>query len=208
MLALPRLRMLALLIIALPPALVEAGNLNLSQFSPADQSFSLSLPAEPVVHERKTWFPISRFVTRIYTSQVDGEEFGINYTQLPRLIGWLSSDRMILNSARDGMLGDSQATLVSLKKFKVRNQPAQAMVFSIPAQDGLPELMGQARLLMTGNRLYILWTETTPAVSDSSLAEFFASFRIGDWTPFAENAAPIKPPADEDPAAGHSPAPQ
>ena len=199
---------LAFFTLILQPPIVQAEALHFSPFTPADQTFTIDLPAEPKLGERKTWFPISRFVTRIYTSQVGEEEFGINSTQLPRLIGWLSSDGMILNSARDGILEDSNATLVALERFKIRKQSAQAMVFSIPAQDGLPDLVGQARMLITQNRLYILWTETTPSVSDQALDSFFASFRIGDWTPFAKAAEALNQPAGEGRVEDRSPAPQ
>ncbi len=199
---------LALFASPLGPSPAQAEALGFNPFTPADQSFTIDLPAEPVLGERKTWFPISKFVTRIYTSQVGAEEFGINSTQLPRLIGWLSSDGMILNSARDGVLEDSAATLIALERFKVHKQSAQTMVFSIPAQNGLPDLVGQARMLITQNRLFILWTETSPAVTDEELDSFFASFRIGDWTPFAKPAKPLNQPAGEDRGADRSPAPQ
>ncbi|MCH2184827.1 hypothetical protein MK280_03040, partial [Myxococcota bacterium] len=193
---------------AFGPSFVQAEALRFSSFTPSDQAFTIELPAEPIYGERKTWFPISGFMTRIYTSQVGEEEFGVNETKLPRLVGWLSSDGMILNSARDGILEDSRATLIALERFKVRKRSAQAMVFKIPPQNGLPELIGQARMLIAQNRLYILWTETTLAVNDDELHAFFASFRIGDWAPFAESTPRVTPLANEDLGEDHSRAPQ
>ena len=213
--AVPRIRqrpdplvLVAFFALILSPMHAQAEDLHFNPFTPADKTFTIDLPAEPVLGERKTWFPISRFVTRIYTSQVGEEEFGINCTKLPRLIGWLSSDGMILNSARDGILKDSNATLIALERFKIRKQSAQTMVFSIPAQNGLPDLVGQARMLITQNRLYILWTETTPSISNQELDSFFASFRIGDWTPFPESASTLNQPASEDPEGDRNLAPQ
>ena len=177
-------------------------------FVAEDESFSLVLPNELIAHQRKTWFPIARFVTKIYTAQFDNEEFGINYTSLPRVIGWLSPKRTILNSARDGLLEDSNASLVAFRSFETREGPARSMVFAIPAQDGRPALTGQARMLIAKRRLYILWTETTPAISEDELQQFFASFRIGDWAPFAVDGTTVTPSGDGDPSADHTPAPQ
>ena len=178
------------------------------RFVAEDESFSLDLPTEPVAHQRRTWFPIARFVTKIYTAQFDDEEFGINYTSLPRVIGWLSPKRTILNSARDGLLEDSNASLVAFQSFKTREGPARSMIFAIPAQDGRPALMGHARMLVANRRLYILWTETTPSVSEEELQQFFGSFQIGDWAPFAVDGTTVTPSGVGDPSADRTPAPQ
>ncbi len=148
-------------------------------FVPPDSAFRVEMPAEPTTERKERWFPISDFVSTVYTARVGDDAFGLNHTDLPRVAMWVTSNAQIFDSARDGFIEDSNATEVSYDQSEAFGRPARELVYDIPAQAGRPALRGRARMFFVKNRLYIIWAEVTPAISGEEVDRYFASLRLG-----------------------------
>jgi hypothetical protein len=140
--------------------------------------FSVELPAEPIVQEKKTWFPMASFISYAYRAIVGNDAFGMNHTDLPKAVTWIMPNSSILDSTRKGLLEDVNATEISYREVVFGNQPAHELIYDMPPQDGKPRLRGTATIFFREQRLYVFWAEVTPERPKADLERFFASVRI------------------------------
>lgn len=148
-------------------------------FTPEDAAFRLEMPAEPSTERKERWFPVSDFVSVVYTARIGDDAFGLNHTDLPRVALWFASKGKIFQEAREGFIEDSNATEVSFDETEFDGRPARELVYDIPANDEAPPLRGRARMFFEKNRLYIIWAEVTETVTPKDLDRYFASLRVG-----------------------------
>lgn len=149
-------------------------------FTPDDGTFVLALPTEPTTQRKERWFPMSDFVSTVYTARVGDDAFGLNHTDLPRVALFFAPLERIFQSARKGFLEDSNATEVSFDETDFEGHDARELVYDIPAADDRPPLRGRARMFFVKNRLYIVWAEVTSAITPDELESYFSSLRLGD----------------------------
>jgi hypothetical protein len=140
--------------------------------------FSVELPAEPVIEEKETWFPMASFVSYAYRATVGHDTFGMNHTDLPKALTWVVPNSRILESTRKGLREDVDATEISYEVVLFDNRPAHQLIYDMPPQDGKPRLRGTATIFFREQRLYVFWTEVTPSRPQRDLDRFFESVRI------------------------------
>jgi hypothetical protein len=148
-------------------------------FHPSDDAFVVALPTPPTTQRKERWFPISDFVSTVYTSRVGHDAFGLNHTDLPRMALFFAPTEKIFDSARKGFLEDSNATEISFDETEFEGRSARELVYDIPPAEDRPALRGKARMFFEKNRLYIIWAEVTDAVTPGELDRYFSSLRIG-----------------------------
>jgi hypothetical protein len=145
--------------------------------------FSIDMPAVPRTQEKKTWFPMASFVSHVYTSLVGDDAFGVNHTDIPRVVLALAGEKKILESTRNGLLEDMNATEISFRETRVGSLPARELVYDIPPAGDRPPLRGTATILFVGRRLYVFWAEVSQSRSLADLQRYFASVQIDETKP-------------------------
>jgi hypothetical protein len=181
--SLPQAFRLALLLIVLclaHPALADA---PWTPFTAQDASFRVDMPGSPTLETRERWFPASRFVSTVYKVRRGADVFGVNHTDLPGAVLFVTSNRYILKNARDGFLESSLATEISFEKSEVDGHPARQLIYDIPADAENPAQRGTAKLLFVGKRLFIFYAEmdarADPEQSAQEVQRFFRSIKFG-----------------------------
>ena len=179
---LPRVARLFLTIVAVSCATrAQAALPNLEGwklFRADDGAFEISMPIPPTTERKERWFPMADFVSTVHRAQVEDDLFGMNYTDLPRVALWFTSNNGIFEGARDGFIEDSNATEVSFEETEYAGHKARELVYDIPAMDGKPPLRGRAMMFFEGKRLYIVYAEVTQAVSPAQIDHYFGSLRL------------------------------
>ena len=148
------------------------------EFRPPTGEFRVVMPNEPTAGRMESWFPISKFVSTVYTARVGDDAFGVNHTDMPRVALFFASRRRILESARKGFVEDARGTERSWEETEFDGRPARELRYDIPPLDGRAALRGRARMFFVGRRLYMFWAEVTERVTAEEMERFFASIRI------------------------------
>ncbi|MDE0886810.1 MAG: hypothetical protein OSB70_14890 [Myxococcota bacterium] len=174
--------LLALPLLAAALANKALGDAAWQPFTAGDASFRVDMPGSPEVDTRERWFPASRFVSTVYKVRRGADAFGVNHTDLPGAVLFVTSNRYILKSARDGFLESSRATEISFTKSELDGHPAQELIYNIPAYDNNPAQRGTAKLLFVGKRLFIFYTEMNVSADPKQTVEevqrFFLSVEL------------------------------
>jgi hypothetical protein len=147
-------------------------------FEPPDASFRVEMPGEPTLETRERWFPLSRFVSRVYKTRRGGDVFGVNHTDIPGAILFVTPDKAILDATRRGFLESSEARELSFAPAEVDGRPAWKLLYAIPARGPMPAQTGTAKMLFVARRLFIFYTELAPGSSQAESRRYFASIRI------------------------------
>jgi len=161
------------------PATAE---LEWAPFTPADTSFRVDLPGKPEIETRERWFPASSLVSTVYKVRRDGDIFGVNHTDLPGAILFVTSNRYILKSTREGFLESSAATEIAFEKSELDGLPAHRLLYAIPAGEDHPAQRGTAMMLFVDKRLFIFYAEmderSDPKQAESQAQRFFRSIHF------------------------------
>ncbi|MCS5637340.1 MAG: hypothetical protein NZ990_12540 [Myxococcota bacterium] len=147
-------------------------------FEPPDASFRVEMPGEPALETRERWFPLSRFVSRVYKTRRGGDVFGVNHTDIPGAILFVTPDKAILDATRKGFLKSSEARELSFAPAEVDGRPAWKLRYAIPARGPMPAQAGTARMLFVAKRLFIFYTELAAGSSEAESRRYFESIRI------------------------------
>ena len=147
-------------------------------FEPPDASFRVEMPGEPTVETRERWFPLSRFVSRVYKARRGSDVFGVNHTDIPGAILFVTPDKAILDATRKGFLESSEARELAFSAGEVDGRPAWALHYAIPDRDPIPAQNGTARMLFVGRRLFIFYTELSSEDAEGISLRYFESIRI------------------------------
>lgn len=160
-------------------ATTAGGDSTWKPFVPEDGSFRVEMPGAPQQETRERWFPASRFVSTVYKVRREGDVFGVNHTDLPGAILFVTSDRYILDTTREGFLESSQATQLAFEASEVDGRPARELLYAIPATADNPAQKGTARLLFVDKRLFIFYAEIREqGGSEDDVLRYFSSIRI------------------------------
>jgi len=158
-----------------PPALHAEGVAWRPYESPSGR-FRVLLPASPLptsgVFETRAG-SIRELGVEVETA---GLSLKIEHHDLPRLACLFLSDERILDFAASGLLDDRHGRLESAEPALVQGHPGRTLRYS---RTDLGNRLEQARLVLVGNRLYIVLARADNA-SDSraQIARFFNSFEI------------------------------
>jgi hypothetical protein len=147
-------------------------------FEPPDASFRVEMPGDPTVETRERWFPLSRFVSKVYKARRGNDVFGVNHTDIPAAILFVTPDKAILDATREGFLESSEARELSFAAGEVDGRPAWALHYAISHRDPIPAQNGTARMLFVGRRLFIFYTEVSSEESEEASRRYFESIRI------------------------------
>jgi len=147
-------------------------------FEAPDASFRVVMPGDPTLETRERWFPLSRFVSRVYKARQGSDVFGVNHTDIPAAILFVTPDKTILDATRKGFLESSEAREISFSAGELDGRPAWALHYAIPDRDPLPAQIGNARMLFVGRRLFIFYTELSSKESEEASRRYFESIRI------------------------------
>lgn len=170
---------LALVVIGMLAAPWPAGALDdWKRFDSTGGRFSVEMPAVPRSQEKRTWFPMASFVSHVHTAFVGQDAFGVNHTDIPRMVYALAGEKKILESTRKGLLEDVNATEVSFSETSLGSLPARELVYDIPPQGDRPPLRGTATILFVGRRLYVFWAEVSQSRSLEDLQRYFGSVHL------------------------------
>jgi hypothetical protein len=178
----PGIRMLWVLAVAWCIAISTspAAALDWHRYESQDGDFSVELPGAPEIRQKKTWFPISSFVSEIYRTWIPRGAFGLNHTDLPGGVMMLAGKSKIIEATRTAMVEDADGTEVSFRETRFLDKPAHELVYDRPAREDVPPLRGTATIFFHDKRLYVFWVEVGEDHPKSDLVRFFDSIRVMD----------------------------
>jgi len=157
---------------------IEVDGSDWRTFESAAGRFSVDMPAAPLEETKGKRFLIANFVSRVYKAFVGDDTFGVNHTDLPRVVMIFATKNKIFRSTRDGFLEDSNARELSFDEVQATGRAARKLIYEIPRLEGKTPLLGKAIMLFEGNRLYIFFVEATEERAESDLQRFFGSIEI------------------------------
>ena len=147
-------------------------------FDAPDASFRVEMPGPPTSESRERWFPLSRFRSQVYKAHQEGDVYGVNHTDIPGAILFVTPDKTILNATREGFLESSNARELSFGPAQSDGRPGWSLRYAIPETESSPAQVGTAQMLFVGRRLFIFYTEVDPQTPESASQRYFESIRI------------------------------
>jgi hypothetical protein len=178
----PGIRLLSVIAVGwcLATSAAPAIALDWHRYESQDGDFSVELPGSPEIRQKKTWFPISSFVSDIYRTWIPHGAFGLNHTDLPGGVMMLAGKSKIIQATRTALVEDVDGTEVSFRETRFLDKPAHELVYDRPAHDDVPPLRGTATIFFRDKRLYVFWVEVGKDHPKSDLVRFFNSIRVAD----------------------------
>ena len=147
-------------------------------FAPGEGRFTVELPGPPALERDARLTPVGYVYQTKYWLRTGDALLAVELHDIPPIASALTTDGMILDSARDGVIENENGTLLEARALDFRGSPAREFTYRFPGEAPLVE---RVLAVLVGSRLYLLTGMTAHApASHPDITRFFASFRV--WT--------------------------
>lgn len=158
-------------------------------FTASDGSFSVRLPEEPEVEEQAVPTEVGDIQVAMYLVESNDRTVMLSHNEFPAAIAEAiatGDDTFIqgmLDSSRDGAVGNVSGALQNEKQITVGGFPGREFTFTVdpsasPTGDAIT---GIARVILTTDRLYQLISLTVADETDPAAVQaFFDSFQLAN----------------------------
>ena len=165
------------------------GSAQAETFSSKEGRFRVSIPATPTMTKSSAQAGAQSMVLNTYAAAVKGGSFAIVYSDLPA--GVPPTDRIdnILDGAASGIVSNTKGTLLKSDKTEAAGYPARDVLWSVQTTNG--EVLGRARLILVGERMYqVLAVGAKAFVESQPVLDFFTSFKFDNVVAMRPSAKP------------------
>lgn len=145
------------------------------RFAPQGGGFSIELPGEPRFERDDRFTPVGSVVETKYWLAVEGAELAVETHDIPTLAAAMMSDALLLDQARDGVIGNEGGTAITSRDLEFEGAPARAFTYRYP---GEPVRLERVLTVLVGARIYLLTGTGADPFTHPAVARFFDSFTV------------------------------
>ena len=156
----------------------SSSNVAWQRFSLHDQGLTVSMPGEPKSKKLHSTSFIGDIVTHEYYLDKGLDSYSVDFTDLPGFAVAFSGNDIIYEHAKGALLLDTLSKPISFTDVTLNGVTGKKLVYDTPTKPGHPEMQGEARFFLTGDRLYIADAVVEMKGGNEKLARFFASLEI------------------------------
>ena len=147
-----------------------------TRFTSETGRFSVLVPGEPSLLERKTTTIIGTLNEWKYLVPLADGAFSVGFHDLPPIAMLLAPTRVVLSRTRDQILTGTEGTEISFVEYDFDGHPGRILAYEAENSEYRYE---EVRMILVGRRLYLLTAGRPALEADRSLMDrFFDSFRI------------------------------
>ena len=152
------------------------------EFTSEAGGFVVKLPSTPTEQVQTVPSEVGDINLYIYMVEEDNAALGVMFNELPELITSVADEELIkvmLDSGRDGAMGNSGGVLVSEEEISLDGYPGRHIVFEIPDEMFPGGGEGIARIYYVDGRLYqVVLIGEKGAFSPDETEMFLDSFHL------------------------------
>ena len=148
------------------------------EFRSAAGKFSVEAPIPLKEQVQPIDTPAGKIDAHIFMAESKTIAYVVAYADYPEQVVSQSNPELVLNGARDGMVGNVNGKLVLETRITINNYPGREVVVDVKMPDGKDGTV-KARLYLVKNRLYQVEVVTTKGeVAITTINSFLDSFKL------------------------------
>ncbi len=158
---------------------IGSSETNWKKFELESQGLTVLMPGTPikkVLHEKSF---IGDITTDEYYVNDGRDSFSVELTDLPGFAVAFSGSDVIYDHAKGALLKSTLSKLISFSDVTLNGVKGKQLVYDTPTKPDHPEMQGEARLFLRGDRLYIADAVVEMSGGKEKLSRFFSSLDIG-----------------------------
>ena len=177
-----RWSVLAILVAAVTTLLGPTANGGSSpawkKFVLTNQGLSILMPGTPKMKEIHNKSFIGEITTHEYYLGDGRDSYSVDYTDLPAFAVAFSGNDTIYEHAKGSLLKTTLSKAVSFTDVTLNGMHGKKLVYDTPTKPGHPEMQGEARLFLSGHRLYVADAVVEMEGGEEKMTRFFSSLAI------------------------------
>jgi len=147
-------------------------------FSLDDKGLSVSMPGTPTTRDNRIKSFVGILTTHEYFVDDALDSYIIEFTDLPGFAVSFSGKDDIYEHARGALLKKTLSKAISFTDITLNGVRGKKLIYDTPTKPGHPEMQGEARFFLAGDRLYIADAVVKMDGGDAKLKAFFSSLEI------------------------------
>jgi hypothetical protein len=148
------------------------------KFELESQGLSVLMPGTPKAKEIHDKSFIGDITTREYFVDIDRDSYSVESTDLPGFAVAFSGSEVIYEHAKGALLKTTLSKSFSFSDITLNGVKGKRLVYETPTKPGHPEMQGEARFFLFGDRLYIADAVVEMDGGNEKLNRFFSSLEI------------------------------
>ncbi len=142
------------------------------------QGISILMPGIPKMKKIHNRSFIGDIATHEFYLEDGRDSYSVEYTDLPGFaVAFAGSDR-IYQHAKGALLKTTLSKPVSFTDITLNDVHGKKLVYDTPTKPGHPEMQGEARLFLSGDRLYVADAVVEMQGGKEKMTRFFSSLAI------------------------------
>lgn len=147
-------------------------------FTLESQSLSVSMPGTPKMKELHTESFIGNITTHEYYVDDTPDSYSVEFTDLPGFAVVFSGSDVIYDHAKGALLKQTLSKVISFTDVTLNGVKGKRLVYDTPTKPGHPEMQGEARFFLAGDRLYTADAVVKMGGGTEKLKQFFSTLMI------------------------------
>jgi len=149
-----------------------------NNFVPDGQGFSVLMPGTPMVKEVHTKSFIGELTTHEYDANDGLDTYSVDFTDLPGFAVSFAGSDTIYEHAKGALLKETLSKGISFTDVTLNGVKGKRLVYDTPTKPDHPEMEGEARFFLFGDRLYGADAVVAMNGGKEKLGRFFSSLAI------------------------------
>jgi hypothetical protein len=143
------------------------------------QGLSVLMPGNPKRKEIHNKSFIGDITTHEYYLNDGRDSYSVEYTDIPGFAVAFSGSDTIYEHAKGALLKKTFSKLVSFTDVTLNGVHGKRLVYDTPGKPDHPEMQGEARFFLSGDRLYTADAVVEMVGGEKKMTRFFSSLAIG-----------------------------
>ena len=147
-------------------------------FDPDNQGFSVLMPGTPKAKEIHNKSFIGDVTTHEYDANDGLDTYSVDFTDLPGFAVIFAGSNTIYEHAKGALLKETLSKAISFTDVTLNGVKGKRLVYDTPSKPDHPEMRGEARFFLFGDRLYGADAVVEIDNGKEKLDRFFSSLEI------------------------------
>ena len=148
------------------------------KFELESKGLSVLMPGTPMKKEIHSKSFIGDITTFEYFVDDGLDSYSVETTDLPGFAVSFSGSKTIYEHAKGSLLKKTLSKSISFTDISLNGMKGKRLVYDTPTKPDHPEMQGEARFFLIGDRLYIANAVVEMSGGDGKLEHFFSSLDI------------------------------
>ena len=159
-------------------AAIGVSNPTWKKFELESKRLSVSMPGTPKKREIHNKSFIGDIVTDEYYVDIGLDAYSVELTDLPGFAVTFSGAETIYEHAKGALLKTTLSKSVSFSDITLNGVKGKRLIYDTPTKPGHPEMQGEARFFLFGDRLYSADAVVETDGGKEKLERFFTTLEI------------------------------